>query len=40
MKKQLSYYFIMTNVEDDEEPLDNQFFKDGGYYPRIFFLGA
>lgn len=36
----LSYYFIMTNVEDDEEPLDNQFFKDGGYYPRIFFLGA
>ena len=30
MKKQLSYYFIMTNVEDDEKLLDNQFLKDGG----------
>ncbi|XP_065649943.1 uncharacterized protein LOC100207796 isoform X3 [Hydra vulgaris] len=34
----LSYYFNMVNVEDEEEPLDNQFFIDGGYYPRIFFL--
>ena len=34
----LSYYFIMVNVEDDEEPLDTQYFRDGGYYPRVFFL--
>ena len=25
-------------LQDDQEPLDNQFFVDGGYYPRIFFL--
>jgi len=35
---EMSKYFVMVNVEDDEEPTDNQFFPDGGYYPRIFVL--
>jgi protein-disulfide reductase (glutathione) len=37
---ELSKYFVMVNVEDDAEPLDNQYFVDGGYYPRIFFLDS
>jgi len=35
---ELTAHFIMVNVEDDAEPLDNQYFVDGGYYPRIFFI--
>lgn len=25
--------------QDAEEPIDNDYFIDGGYYPRIYFLG-
>jgi hypothetical protein len=34
----LSPHFVMVNV-DDEEPKDEQYSPDGGYVPRILFIG-
>ena len=34
----LSEYFIMANVEDDEEPTDDKYAPQGAYSPRIMFL--
>jgi len=35
----LGSHFVMVNVEDDEEPKDEQYSPDGGYVPRILFIG-
>jgi hypothetical protein len=35
----LSSHFVMGNVEDNEEPKDKQYSPDGGYIPRILFIG-
>lgn len=34
----LSEYFIMANVEDEDEPLDAKYAVQGSYNPRILFL--
>ncbi|CAB4005826.1 Thioredoxin domain-containing 12, partial [Paramuricea clavata] len=37
---EISKYFVMVNVEDDEIPNDKKFDLDGTYVPRILFLDS
>lgn len=33
------YFFLIELLQDDQEPKDPKFSPDGGYIPRILFMG-
>ena len=37
--EKLAEHFVMTNCEDDEEPSGDKWTPDGGYIPRLMFVG-